>query len=72
MPLISFRFAPLTALLSLLLLSPASSGQLVTDNTIGAEAALLDFLLGEGVEVSNITFSGDRSHGRSLIRLAMP
>lgn len=59
MPLISFRFAPLTALLSLLLLSPASSGQLVTDNTIGAEAALLDFLLGEGVEVSNITFSGD-------------
>ena len=59
MPLISFRFAPLTALFFLLLLSPTSSGQLVTDNTIGAEAALIDFLLGEGVEVSNITFSGD-------------
>lgn len=35
------------------------SAQLVVDNTITAEQAVEDILLGGGVEVSNITFSGD-------------
>ena len=59
MRLTSFRCPHWVALFSLLLLASPSTGQLVTDNTITAEVALVDFLLGEGVEVSNITFSGD-------------
>jgi gliding motility-associated-like protein len=35
------------------------SAQLVVDNTVTAEQAVQDILLGGGVEVSNITFSGD-------------
>ena len=42
-----------------LLAATASSAQLITDNTVTPEQALLDYLLGDGVEVSNITFSGD-------------
>ncbi len=43
----------------MLLIASPSQGQLITDNALTAEVALIDFLLGEGVEVSNITFSGD-------------
>ena len=46
-------------LLPLLLAATGAAAQLVTDNTVTPEEALLDYLLGEGVEVSNITFSGD-------------
>ena len=35
------------------------AAQLVTDPSVTPEEALVDYLLGEGVEVSNITFSGD-------------
>ena len=44
---------------ALLFLASGTNAQLVTDNAVTPEQALLDFLLGEGVEVSNITFSGD-------------
>ena len=44
---------------ALLFLASGMHAQLVTDNTVTPEQALVDFLLGEGVEVSNITFSGD-------------
>ena len=43
----------------LLLIGTDVQAQLVTDNAVTPEQALVDFLLGEGVEVSNITFSGD-------------
>ena len=48
-------------LLPVLLLALCTSvhAQLVTDPTVTPEEALVDYLLGEGVEVSNITFSGD-------------
>ena len=46
-------------LLLVLMLSPIANAQLITDNTLTPESALLDYLLGEGVEVSNISFSGD-------------
>ena len=46
-------------LLPLLLAATGAGAQLVTDNTVTPEEALIDYLLGEGVEVSNITFSGD-------------
>ena len=52
------RFA-LPLLGFLLALGLSTQAQLVTDNTVTPEQALVDFLLGEGVEVSNITFSGD-------------
>ena len=42
-----------------LLLAFAVDAQLITDNAVTPEQALLDYLLGDGVEVSNITFSGD-------------
>ena len=44
---------------ALLLIGTDVQAQLVTDNAVTPEQALVDFLLGEGVEVSNITFSGD-------------
>lgn len=46
-------------LFPMLLAASGAGAQLVTDNTVTPEEALLDYLLGEGVEVSNITFSGD-------------
>ena len=46
-------------LLPLLLAATGAGAQLITDNTVTPEQALLEYLLGEGVEVSNITFSGD-------------
>lgn len=49
----------LAALVPALLLAFAVDAQLITDNTVTPEQALLDYLLGDGVEVSNITFSGD-------------
>ena len=52
------RFA-LFLLGALLFMGTDARAQLVTDNTVTPEQALVDFLLGEGVEVSNITFSGD-------------
>ena len=42
-----------------LLLASGAKAQLITDNTVTPEQALLDYLLGDGVEISNITFSGD-------------
>lgn len=58
MKLIFNRLPGAVVCLSLLMAAPAAA-QLVTDNSITAEEALVDYLLGEGVEVSNITFSGD-------------
>ena len=52
------RFA-LFLVVVLLFIGTDSCAQLVTDNTVTPEQALVNFLLGEGVEVSNITFSGD-------------
>ena len=49
----------LAALVPALLLAFAVDAQLITDNSVTPEQALLDYLLGDGVEVSNITFSGD-------------
>lgn len=47
-------------LILLLLLSPiVSSAQLVVDNTVTADDAVQNILLGGGVEITNITFSGD-------------
>ena len=58
MKLIFNRLPGAVVCLYLLMAAPAAA-QLVTDNSITAEEALVDYLLGEGVEVSNITFSGD-------------
>ena len=49
----------LAVMVPALLLAFAVDAQLITDNTVTPEQALLDYLLGDGVEVSNITFSGD-------------
>ena len=51
--------AKVLLLLPLLLAATGAGAQLITDNTVTPEQALLEYLLGEGVEVSNITFSGD-------------
>ena len=46
-------------LIPALLFASVVDAQLITDNTVTPQQALLDYLLGDGVEVSNITFSGD-------------
>ena len=48
-----------TTAVLLLACSNGLAAQLVTDPSVTPEEALVDYLLGEGVEVSNITFSGD-------------
>ena len=47
----------LALLVPALFLAATVDAQLITDNTVTPEQALLNYLLGEGVEVSNITFS---------------
>lgn len=54
----ALRFLFLSTSLALGMLGQA---QLVTDNAVTPEQALIDFLLGDGVEISNVTFSGDQN-----------
>jgi len=48
-------------ILYLLFLSPDLLGQVIIDNTITEVQAVEEILLGSGIEVSNITYSGDQN-----------
>lgn len=53
------RMKKIALALGLTLAFFAAKAQLVVDNTVNAEDAVQNILLGEGVEAFNITFSGD-------------